>query len=238
MYHHLFDVCADFCLDYDITICAVEDTAGLKTPIVAFHALDCCLVLAGEGHAHQTAAAFERTILNARHIIRNSNACQTGATGKRRRLDDCHAISDRYVRKSAAIVKRIPRDSRHTVWDRHTCQTAATVECTNPDDCHAISDHHACQTAAAFERTIVNARHTIRNSNACQISTIGERILPDACYISSDFDCLRGFYPRIGISIIQPVGDHRLSIYCPRPVVFLRISIFKCYLSLRACNRF
>ena len=150
-------------LECDVAVCAVDDAAGWKTPIIVCHASDGSLVLAGEGYTCQTTAAVKRPPLDARHAVRYRHACQAGAAG---------------------------------------------------------------------ERVLPDARHAVRNRHRRQPTAVLERPIPDARRIGSDFDCLRAFYPIIGISIKQPSVDHRLPGYLARPVVFLDASVYKRYLRL------
>ena len=173
-------------LECDVAVCAVDDAAGWKTPIIVCHASDGSLVLAGEGYTCQTTAAVKRPPLDARHAVRYRHACQAGAAGERVLPDARHAVRNRHRRQPTAIVKRLVPDARHAVRNRHRRQSSAVLE----------------------------------------------RPIPDARRIGSDFDCLRAFYPIIGISIKQPSVDHRLPGYLARPVVFLDASVYKRYLRL------
>ena len=127
---------ARFRLDRDVAVCAVEDTTGLKTPIVAFHALDRRFVLAGEGHACKSAALIERIRPNACHTVRYRHTCQSAAEAKHIIPDTCHAV--RY---------------------RHTCQSAAEAKHTIPDTCHAVRYRHACQPCTIIKRIVPDARY-------------------------------------------------------------------------------
>ena len=140
VYHYLFDIRAVLHLNRDVAVRAVDDAARLKTPTVVFHALNCRLVLAGEGNACQTAAACERPTPDARHAIRNRHRRQTSAGVERRRPDARHAIRDRHRRQTAATVKRIFSDARHAIRNRHRRQTTAVEERIRPDARHVGSD--------------------------------------------------------------------------------------------------
>ena len=94
VYHHLFDVCAVIRLDRDVAVRAVKDAARLKIPTVVCHALDCRLVLAGEGYARKAGATIERKIPDARHAVGNSHTF--------------HRL---------AIIEYTVSDDRHTVWN-------------------------------------------------------------------------------------------------------------------------
>ena len=92
VYHHLLDVSAVINLDYyDVAVRAVDDATGLKSPTVVCHALDCRLVLAGEGYARKTVAIVERLTPDARHARRDRHRRQTAATLKRLIPDARHA---------------------------------------------------------------------------------------------------------------------------------------------------
>ena len=70
VYHHLLDVRTAIRLDRDVAVCTVEDATCCKTPTVVCHVLDCCQILAKEGHVSKAAATVKRTILDARHTVR------------------------------------------------------------------------------------------------------------------------------------------------------------------------
>lgn len=114
-----------FCLNRDVAVRAMDDAAGIKTPIVVCHSLDCSLVFAGESYA-----------------------CQTTAIGKHIRPDARHARRNRHRRQTAAIVKRIIPDARHTRRDCHRRQPDAIIKRLHPDASHAVRYHHRCQPAA------------------------------------------------------------------------------------------
>ena len=106
MYHHLLYDCADFCLDCDVAVCAMDDTTGWKTPALVSHVLDCRLVLAREGYTCQDAAAIKLRIRNARHTVRDRQRHQAAAIVKCRKPNASHTRRDRHRRQAAAIDKR------------------------------------------------------------------------------------------------------------------------------------
>ena len=94
VYHHPFDVRAALRLNRDVAVSAVEDAARIKSPTVVCHALDCLLVLAGEGYARKADATIERKIPDVRHRFWNSHTS--------------HRL---------AIIEYTVSDDRHTVWN-------------------------------------------------------------------------------------------------------------------------
>ena len=106
-----------FRLDSDVTVCAVDDAACLKTPIVVCHVLDRRFVLAGEGHICQISTCVECSIPDARYARRDRHWRQTTATGERTLSDARHARRDRYTCKIVATIKRSIPDARRICSD-------------------------------------------------------------------------------------------------------------------------
>ena len=107
-----------------------------------------------KGDTRQSATTIERRTSNARHTVRDRDACQSATTRERR-----------------------PFNARHTVRDRDACQSATIGERTLSNARYAVRDRDARQSATIIERIISNARHAVRDRDARQFAAIIECIL-------------------------------------------------------------
>ena len=108
VYHHLFDIR----LNRDVAVRAVDDAAGIKSPTVVCHALNCRLVLSGAGYARKT-ALIEHIPSDARNAVRYRHARKPAAEAKHTTPDTCHAVRYRHACQPCTIIKRIVPDARY-----------------------------------------------------------------------------------------------------------------------------
>ena len=99
-------------LNRDVAVRAVNDAAVFKMPTVVCHALDCRLVLAGEGYTRKT-ALIEHILSDARHAVRYRQARKPAAEAKHTTPDTCHAVRYRHACQPCTIIKRILSDARY-----------------------------------------------------------------------------------------------------------------------------
>ena len=71
------------------------------------------------------------------------HACQDAAAGERPVPDARHVVGDRHACQTDAAVKRLLPDARHTRWDRHACQLAANEKHV-PSDARHVSAKFDC----------------------------------------------------------------------------------------------
>ena len=148
-------------------------------------------------HARQAAAAGKGATPDARHTIRDCDACQTAAVVKRHAADARHTIRDRYARQTAAVGKGTAGNTRRPAKliviatpDRASrFQAVAVVKRHVTDARHASRKRHARQTAAVGKGTTPDARHAIRDVHARQTAAVVKGIFPDARHAVFQNNC-------------------------------------------------